>query len=113
VPRSAFSADGIDFKSLWSRWRFAPWTDVEGLFWRQNMKWLDLRIHGGGVMHFSPFVQGLDGFARMALERLPPAVLRSSPTGKAVLLLVARNECTSLVARATSPETLLAELPRS
>jgi hypothetical protein len=40
--------------------------------------------------------------ARMALERQPP---------KAVLLLMARNACTPLMATSTSPETVLAELP--
>jgi hypothetical protein len=109
--RHAPSAEGIDFRSPWSRRRFAPWTEVEGVRWRRYLKLLELRIGGGGAMRFSPLLQGLDGFAQMALERLPSPVLQSSPTGEAVLLLMARNAVTPLVLTSTSPETLLAQLP--
>lgn len=34
--RHRFSADGIDFKSPWSKRRFAAWTDVDALRWRKT-----------------------------------------------------------------------------
>ena len=109
--RHRFSADRIAFKSPWSRGRFAPWTEVEGLRWRKALKWLEIGIHGGRVMRFSPLLQGLDEFAQTALERLPRQVLQSSPTEETVLRLMARNEVAPLVLTPTSPEMLLAALP--
>lgn len=93
-----FDAEGITFRSPWSTERRLAWRDVTALKWRPQLKWLDLHgAPGLAPLHLSPMLGGLQPFAELVLQRLPPEVLAASPEGRRALELMAKGQAGALL----------------
>jgi hypothetical protein len=107
-----YDPDGVSYRSPWSaRARFS-WAQVQRLRWRSMLKLLDFAA-GGRTFHFSPLCSGLEGFARTAIERLPPGVLERAPTETCVLQLMAAGAAHALVTSSLKLEDLRQRLGRN
>lgn len=109
--RLEYDEVGVDVASPWSRARRLEWAQVTAVLWRPTAKWLDLVGSAGSRrLHVSPMLSGLDGLARVALERLPPAVLEANTTGVAVLRIMRAGGSGALLMSPEPPEKLAAQL---
>jgi len=108
--RHSYDDNGVDYRSPWSKHRAMRWADVSEIRWRHGMKWLDLRTAGGVVIHLSPFLSGLDGFARIALARIPREVVGCSPAGRAALEPMIARQGRVLAMSQLTPERALEDL---
>jgi hypothetical protein len=108
--RHRFDDAGLAFRSPWSRNRRVAFAEVTELRWRNGLKWLDIRAARGDVAHLSPFLSGLEPFARVALRQLPAAVLAACPEGRAALQVMAAGAAGELMSSSLRPEKLLATL---
>ena len=82
----AFDETGIQFCSPWSRRRTLLWRDIRSVRWRGAMRWLDLR-DGQNVVHLSPWLTGLDEFARACRSRIPAGLVLDVDTASVFVLM--------------------------
>jgi hypothetical protein len=102
----SFDDAGIHVSSPWSKRRTVAWGDVRKIRWRGVAKWFDLRADKA-VVHISPWLVGLEGFAAACKAHLPPEVLARDAEAASVLVLMAQGRAAELVWANQSPSTLV------
>jgi hypothetical protein len=102
-----FDELGVSVNSPWSPKRTLRWSDVRAVRWRSSMKWLDLTDASGIRVHLSPWLMGLDHFARLAVVRIPNEVIGQDRDTLAVLELMQQGRAGELVWANDRPSALL------
>src|SRR6185295_20356991 len=83
----SYDDSGIHVVSPWSRRRTLLWREISVIRWRPIAKWLDLG-DGSNVVHVSPLMSGLDGFATACLSHVPRRSISSDTEGASAITLM-------------------------